>query len=296
MTNLIEEQPLNNSLKQTFLFLSEKKLNLPLFKEIAKFPKLDSLEGTIENKEVKFSTKKRGRRNKGSEIIDKSLIHSNFSNDNIKRRLKGFYNNYIVSFLNHLIKMTFKTNKIKFVKMNIQMTKDIGIKYNRDLLQKPIKDIIVNVSNKYQNQENNKICIKYIQSHKDNEEIMKFLNMKYKDLYTDYYLKSTDSENSFEAHKEKLLTLCGQDYLDKFINISNNFIDFFMNGKNRKSRKKGDFEVNIPLENDNVEILSTSNEGSNENSEDNFFSKKNMVSCYTQTDMEGINLKLIAFG
>ena len=257
---------------------------------------MDSLEGTIENKEVKFSTKKRGRRNKGSEIIDKSLIHSNFSNDNIKRRLKGFYNNYIVSFLNHLIKTTFKTNKIKFVKMNIQMTKDIGIKYNRDLLQKPIKDIIVNVSNKYQNQENNKICIKYIQSHKDNEEIIKFLNMKYKDLYTNYYLKSTDSENSFEAHKEKLLTLCGQDYLDKFIDISNNFIDFFMNGKNRKSRKKGDFEVNIPLENDNVEILSTSNEGSNENSEDNFFSKKNMVSCYTQTDMEGINLKLIAFG
>ena len=245
MTNLIEEQPLNNSLKQTFLFLSEKKLNLPLFKEIAKFPKLDSLEGTIENKEVKFSTKKRGRRNKGSEIIDKSLIHSNFSNDNIKRRLKGFYNNYIVSFLNHLIKMTFKTNKIKFVKMNIQMTKDIGIKYNRDLLEKSIKDIIVNVSNKYQNQENNKICIKYIQSHKDNEEIMKFLNMKYKDLYTNYYLKSTDSENSFEAHKEKLLTLCGQDYLDKFMKISNSFVEFFMNGKNRKPRKKGNIILEI---------------------------------------------------
>ena len=245
----------------------------------------------------KFITKKRGRKDKNHVINEQERnVHGIFSHDNIKRRLKGFYNNYIVSFLNHLIKTTFKTNKIKFVKMNIQMTKDIGIKYNRDLLEKSIKDIIVNVSNKYQNQENNKICIKYIQSHKDNEEIMKFLNMKYKDLYTDYYLKSTDSENSFEAHKEKLLTLCGQDYLDKFIDISNNFIDFFMNGKNRKSRKKGDFEVNIPLENDNVEILSTSNEGSNENSEDNFFSKKNMVSCYTQTDMEGINLKLIAFG
>ena len=292
MTNLIEAQPLNDSLKQTLLFLSEKKLNLPLLQEIVKFPKLDSLEGTLENKEVKFSTKKRGRRNKDSEIIDKSLIHSNFSNDNIKRRLKGFYNNYIVSFLNHLIKMTFKTNKIKFVKMNVKITKDIGIKYNRYLLEKPIKDIIVNVSNKYQNQENNKNCIKYIQTHKDNEEVMKFLNMKYKDLYTDYYLKSTDSENSFEADKAKLLTLCGQDYLDKFIKISNSFVEFFMNGKNRKPRKKG----NIILENDIDENISTSNEGSNENSEDNSFSKKNMVSCSTQTDVEGINLKLIAFG
>ena len=292
MTNLIEAQPLNDSLKQTFLFLSEKKLNLPLFQEIAKFPKLDSLEGTLENKEVKFSTKKRGRRNKDSEIIDKSLIHSNFSNDNIKRRLKGFYNNYIVSFFNHLIKMVFKTNKIKFVKMNVKITKDIGIKYNRYLLEKPIKDIIVNVSNKYQNQENNKNCMKYVQTHKDNEEVMKFINMKYKDLYTDYYLKSTDSENSFEAHKAKLLTLCGQDYLDKFIKISNSFVEFFMNGKNRKPRKKG----NIILENDNDENISTSNEGSNENSDNNFFSKKNMVSSSTQTEMSGINMKLIAFG
>jgi hypothetical protein len=296
MTELTKIQPMNDSLKKTLLFLSEEKLNLPLFEKIVNFPKIVKEKKIFENKEVKFSTKKRGRKNKGSLINDINSVHTKFSNDNIKRRLKGFFNNYIVSFLNQLIKKTFKTNKIKFVKMNIQMTKDIGIKYNRDLLEKSIKDIIVNVSNKYQNQENNKICIKYIQSHKDNEEIMKFLNMKYKDLYTNYYLKSTDSENSFEAHKEKLLTLCGQDYLDKFIDISNNFIDFFMNGKNRKSRKKGDFEVNIPLENDNVEILSTSNEGSNENSEDNFFSKKNMVSCYTQTDMEGINLKLIAFG
>ena len=201
-------------------------------------------------------------------------------------------NNYIISFLNHLIKMAFKTNKIKFVKMNVKITKDIGIKYNRYLLEKPIKDIIVNVSNKYQNQENNKNCIKYIQAHKDNEEIMKFLNMKYKDFYTDYYLKSTDSENSFETHKAKLLTLCGQDYLDKFIKISNSFVEFFMNGKNRKPRKKG----NIILENDIDENISTSNEGSNENHDNNFFSKKNMVSSSTQTEMSGINMKLIAFG
>ena len=65
-----------------------------------------------------------------------------------------------------------------------------------------------------------------------------------------------------------------------------------MNGKNRKPRKKG----NIILENDNDENISTSNEGSNENSDNNFFSKKNMVSSSTQTEMSGINMKLIAFG
>ena len=249
----------------------------------------------FENKEVKFSTKKRGRKNKGSLINDINSVHTKFSNDNIKRRLKGFFNNYIVSFLNQLIKKAFKTNKIKFVKMNIKLTKDIGIKFNRDLLEKPIKDIIINISNKYLNQDNNKNCIKYILAHKGNEEIMKFLNMKYKDFYTDYYLKSEDSENSFEAHKEKLLESCGQDYLNKFVAISDSFIDFFIYGKNRKPRKP-EFEVNIPLESEPIEVESTSNEGSNENSEENSFTKKNMVSSATQTDIEGVNLKLIAFG
>ena len=295
MTELTKIQPMNDSLKKTLLFLSEEKLNLPLFEKIVNFPKIVNEKKIFENKEVKFSTKKRGRKNKGSLINDINSVHTKFSNDNIKRRLKGFFNNYIVSFLNQLIKKTFKTNKIKFVKMNIKLTKDIGIKFNRDLLEKPIKDIIINISNKYLNQDNNKNCIKYILAHKGNEEIMKFLNMKYKDFYTDYYLKSEDSENSFEAHKEKLLESCGQDYLNKFVAISDSFIDFFIYGKNRKPRKP-EFEVNIPLESEPIEVESTSNEGSNENSEENSFTKKNMVSSETQTDIEGVNLKLIAFG
>ena len=108
-------------------------------------------------------------------------------------------------------------------------------------------------------------------------------------------LKSEDSENSFEAHKEKLLESCGKDYLNKFVAVSDSFIDFFIYGKNRKPRKP-EFEVNIPLESEPIEVESTSNEGSNENSEENSFTKKNMVSSETQTDIEGVNLKLIAFG
>ena len=45
--------------------------------------------------------------------------------------------------------------------MNIQITKDISIKFNRNLLEKPIKDIIINVSKKYQDLNRNKNCIKY---------------------------------------------------------------------------------------------------------------------------------------
>ena len=40
MTELTKIQPMNDSLKQTLLLLSEKKLNLPLFEKIVNFPKI----------------------------------------------------------------------------------------------------------------------------------------------------------------------------------------------------------------------------------------------------------------
>ena len=64
--------------------------------------------------------------------------------------------------------------------------------------------------------------------------------MTYKDLYINYYLKSTkinSSENSFESHKEKLLILHGKEYLDKFIENAKNFVEFFKNPKNRINKK-----------------------------------------------------------
>ena len=88
--------------------------------------------------------------------------------------------------------------------------------------------------------------------------------MSYKDLYSNYYLKSTDSENSYESHEEKILEICGKDYLDKFITNSERFINFFMKGKNRKARK----EIN--------ETISTSNEVNRDNIE-NYFLSKNMI-------------------
>ena len=45
----------------------------------------------------------------------------------------------------------------------IRITKDISIQYNRNLLDKTIKEIVSSVSNKYQNVDNNKKCIKFIE-------------------------------------------------------------------------------------------------------------------------------------
>jgi hypothetical protein len=288
-----QEQILPESFKERLLLLSQEN------QSIKKFPKILTFQ--IEDKKVskKFLTKKKGRKKKSQEIKQEEekgekIVHSKFSNNNIKRRIKGLFNNYIINLLNDLIKKKFRKTKIKFVKMDIKNTKDIGIEFNRNLLSKPIKEIIIDVSNKYQDLNNNKNCIKFIKEQKGNEEIINLLNMSYKDIYSNYYLVSKDSENSFEAHKEKVLETCGKEYLEKFVNNAEGFIDFFMNGKNRKARKQKEIEaINIPIENEGSD-LSTMNEGIGDNLE-NYFLNKNMACSEAQTDICGIYSKIIVF-
>ena len=79
-----------------------------------------------EEKQFKFITKKRGRKNK-DQIITKSEnknVHNKFSNDNIKRRIKASYNKYIIKLLNNIVKKKYKKTTIKFLKMNIRITKE----------------------------------------------------------------------------------------------------------------------------------------------------------------------------
>ena len=259
----------------------------------------------IRKEEPKFITKKRGRKNKSNDIINNEnfnfeynkdkKVHTKYSHDNIKKRIKALYNSYIIHLLNNLIKKTFKKIKMRFIKVNIRMTKDIGIEYNRNLLNKKIKDAIINVSNKYKDLDNNKKCIKFIEEQKNNEEILNILNMTYKDLYNDYYLKSTkenNGDNSFEAHKEKILKLYGKEYLDKYIKNTKDFVEFFMTGKNRKCRKPKEVDtIDIPTEENELIKTGSTNDTNSNNLLDN---QKQMVSSFAQTEICDINSKLIA--
>ena len=247
----------------------------------------------------KFYIIKKGRKGKNfnSGIINDRRVHNKFCNDNIRRRIKALFNNYIIKLLNNLLKKNFIGTKMKFAKINIRITKDVGIKYNRNLLDKTIRDIITNVSNKYLNQDNNIKCIKYIESHKNNEEIINVLNKTYKDLYVNYYLKSSKNDildNSFEAHKQKILGLYGKEYSELFIKNAYNFIEFFAKGKNRKPRRLEEVDtIDIPLE-ETLEIKS-SEELKNINDGTKTLKNEEKISVYTQTDISGINTKLISF-
>ena len=265
------------------------------FIEKPKLYPLFSADKSLYPKGFKFKTKKKGRKKKLSSISENQktrasdsndIVHNKYSHDNIKRRIKALFNTYIIRLLNNLIKQKYKNSRHKFLKMNIRVTKDIGIEYNRNLLNKPLKEIVVNVSNKYKNKENNNIkCIKYIEGQKDNEEIINILNTKYEQLYINYLntTKNYSQENSFEAHKEKMLNLYGKEYLDKFIQNTQNFLEYFKKGKKRKSRKPPKVDIiNIPLEFNKNNII-----------EDNKI-KKIMVESFAQTDLCDINSKIIA--
>ena len=274
-------------------------LKSSLFKEKINSHILCQLNEQNEIRELKFITKKRGRKsldegNPNSKKSNKKInaikkVHDKFYNDNIRRKIKSLYHKYIINLLNNLIKQKLKRIKKKFVKMNIKITKDVSIEYNRNLLNKSIKDIIVDVSKKYSNKDINKNVIKFIEAQKNNEEIIKILNMTYEDLFTNYYLKSNKndiSNNSFEAHKEILLKKYGEKYLSLFIQNTENFKEFFINGKNRKSRKAEEVEsINIPLLEEAKKV----------NNINEYYLNKNMVSSSTETDIFGINKKLLVF-
>ena len=251
---------------------------------------------------VQFIAIKKGRKFKSFDGELKNIndynvkrVHNKFSNDNVRRRIKALFNDYIIKLLNCLVKKRFKRIRMKFVKVNSRITKNISIEYNRNLLDKKIKDIIIDISKKYQNKDNNLKLIKFIETQQNTEEIQNIFNMTYKDLYTDYYLKSTkndNQENSYEAHKEKLLTIYGKEYLDKYIQNTEKFIEFFMNGKIRKNKKSNEIlSINIPLENESTDTTSIDEFINRENDNRN----KKMVSISTQTDISDINAKIIVF-
>ena len=252
------------------------------------------------DKKLKFLVKKRGRKNKFQEVKkpQNKNEHNKFCKDNIKRKIKASFNKYIIKLLNNLMKGKYKKSRIKFLKMNIKITKDISIGYNRNLLKTPLKEIIVNVSNKYQNKENNNIkCIKFIEEKKDNEEIINVLNMTYEQLYISY-LKSTKNdtqEYSYEAVKEKLLKLNGKKYLDRFVENAESFVEFFNKTKFRKSRKVKVIEnMNIPMENEILEKTASNELIPNDNEENKNY-KKHYISTSTRTDICDINSRIISF-
>jgi hypothetical protein len=228
--------------------------------------------------------------------------HDKFSDDNLKRKVKTHFHNYIIALLNSkFVNKPGYDKSLKFGKIKSTITQNITVEFNQKLFNQQIKDIIVEVSDKYQNQEMNAECITYAMDHQEEfNELLFFLNMKYKDLYLNYYLKSTkkdfkgaEADESYEAHIEKLRKF-GQNYIENYQKNALNLIEFYKTCKKRKSRtSKQKQNINdssplqIPSSNKKKLIYFENEDIYNKNildENENLFLGTNMVSASTQTE------------
>ena len=195
---------------------------------------------------LKLNNKKRGRKNKISyEIPGLNSKHDKFSNDNLKRKVKTHFHLFIIAFLNKIIK-NLLGQSIKFGKISSFVTQNITIEFNRRLMDEKIKNVISRISHKFHDKDKNKIILELIMSKADNNsEIIKFLNMPYKDCFLNYYLKSTKKtfegeleDESYEAHIEKLEKIYGNKYILNFKKNARTLVQFFYKCKERIRKKK----------------------------------------------------------
>ena len=194
----------------------------------------------------KLNNKKRGRKNKKSnDISELNSKHDKFSNDNLKRKVKTHFHLFIIAFLNKIIK-NFFGQSLKFGKISSFVTQNITVEFNRRLMDEKIKNVISRISHKFLDKDKNKIIVELIMNKADKEsEIIKFLNMSYKDFFLNYYLKSTKKtfegeleDESYEAHIEKLEKIYGNEYIINFKKNARSLVQFFYKCKERIRKKK----------------------------------------------------------
>ena len=187
---------------------------------------------------------KRGRKASKLDIIDYK-IHGRESPDNIRRKVKTHFHNFMIALLNMKIRNYLLPDE-RFGKISFKITQDLTVEYNQKLFETKIKDIIVVMSNKYSNKNRNKYILNQIMKNvPKNSEIISLLNLNYKELYLDHYLKSNketfkgeEDDESYEAHLEKMKEKFGNKYTNDFKNIAENLINFFYNCKKRETKKK----------------------------------------------------------
>jgi len=192
-----------------------------------------------------FIKKKRGRKKETSNEDNMIGIHDKFCDDNIKRKVKSHFHNFIIAFLNMKTKDLLGVN-YKFVKIYSEITKNITVDYNQKLFEKKIKDIIIQSSDRFKDKDKNLISLNLVMKNKIiDEELMEILNMNYKDMFLKYYLTSTKKtfegelkDESYEAHIKKFEKKYGKLYANKYQKNAESLICFYYTCKKRVRKKK----------------------------------------------------------
>ena len=212
------------------------------------------------NKKIEIfnlKNKKIGRHKKFSQEF---RLKTKNNPDNIFRKIKVHFFNFILKFLNLSIKSYFGFQKYKFLKLNQNVIKDSSIRFNKKIFSSNLFELnLFNISNKYANKNmfSNKILMdKLIEI---DSSFLTIFEIKLTILYS-YYIdenckniiknliglnEGIISFNEFienEIQKNEVdsnnIFVDNNEYIENVKKIGYNFFNFMNNIKERKIRKQ----------------------------------------------------------
>ena len=178
--------------------------------------------------------------------------HTKYFFDNILRKIKVLFHQFLIHFLNECIKIEFpKIKNFNIKKIDGKKTQDITLSHNKILLNLTLKETLIQfTSKKYKNlkPEENESNIRFIMQ--SNSYLKDLLNMKYYDCYMELFVKANESivDKKFRHVLNEATTLNkfvnnnsngDYNYLNKVYDVATNkFVQHFQNTKLRKPKQK----------------------------------------------------------
>ena len=216
------------------------------------------------NKKIEIfnlKNKKIGRHKKFSQEF---RLKTKNNPDNIFRKIKVHFFNFILKFLNLSIKSYFGFQKYKFLKLNQNVIKDSSIKFNKKIFSSNLFELnLFNISNKYANK--NMFSNKFLMDKliEIDSSFLTIFEIKLTILYS-YYIDENCKkiiknliglnegiisfnefiENEIKKNevKNNKIFVDNNEYIENVKKIGYNFFNFMNNIKERKIRKQKTIE------------------------------------------------------
>ena len=166
-----------------------------------------------------FNVDKNRNRGRKRNINNTRRVHSADSTDNILNKIQTHFLNFIIIFINVIIKNIYHNKKRQFKKFNRNQKSTVNKDYLEKMKKSTIYDLLFNldISEKYTRCEKN-INQKYLKALSKDDWLINIFNMNFLDLFKVYY-------NDKQPLKEFLLT--NKKYEEKKIIISNETKSFY---------------------------------------------------------------------
>lgn len=213
-----------------------------------------NLEPGFAKKKIEFKTEiqkeikpKKGRKkNKDKNIcIGK---HNKFSIDNISKKVKAYFSNNLVDFINYAYICEYPNKKEKLVyRIKRRITENIYGEENKKWFNMKVKDYLSQERTlKFKDQSKNKRNIDAFYKEESNSKLIEYFEMRIRDFYKIYIFGEKDEKEkkfkgfkTLEEDKKRLkemedLDENNQSYIEKFEDIAINLEAIFLGKKYRK--------------------------------------------------------------